>query len=149
MLPENLNDIEVSLIDSERNQQWSASVSREGKRLKQESRLRPLYIEINNPLQLNPPLLSGTFLNVQIQGRSIEDLLKIPESAYTKTGCIWFIKDNKIQSIKVEPMFRANNNIFIKRPENISLPLIIASAPNSAFLDGMTVTAESIKGDNL
>ncbi len=147
MLPEDFNEIEVTLIDSESNHKWNAHVSREGQRLKRESRLRPLYIEIKNPLQLDPPLLSGTFLNVRLKGRLINELLEIPGSALTKVGYIWFIKDGRLQSLKADPIFRENNNVYIKRSENIPDPILIANAPNSAFIDGMSVTAEILKGE--
>lgn len=146
-LPDNFNDIEVSLINRENMNQWTASVTREGQLLKQESRLRPLFIEIANPLELDPPLLTGTFLSVQLRCGYIKDLLEIPESALTNSGCIWFMKNNQIQSVKVEPLFRENNNIYIKRPGIIPFPIFIVNAPNSAFINGMTVSPEIIQGD--
>ncbi len=139
-LPENFADIEVSLIDAESNNKWKASVSRDGKRLKRESRLRPLFLEIENPLALDPPLLSGTFLNVQLKGRYIENLLKIPESAYTKSGYIWYINNNKLKSLKTDPVFRENNEIYINNSIKMPSPVLIANSPNSSFIDGRNVS---------
>jgi len=146
-LPENFDDIEVSLFDSESGNKWTAAVTREGQLLKPESRLRPLFIEIENPLEMDPPILTGTFLSVQLRCDYIKDLLKIPESAYTNSGLIWYLENNKMQSVKVEPLFRENDNIYIEKPEIIPSPVLIVNAPNSAFIDGMTVSPEILKGD--
>lgn len=145
MLPGDLKEVEVTLIDSESGQEWDANVSRDGQRLTRETRLRPLYIEIENPLELNPPLLSGTFLNVRLKGRFMDNLLKIPGSAFTKTGYIWFAENNKLNSLKVNPIFRENNYIYIKRPETIPNPILIANAPNSAFINGMSVSPKILE----
>ncbi len=146
-LPTDFEDIEATLIDPENRHSWGALVSGDSHRLRRESRLRSLFLEVESPLELNPPLLNGTFLNVVLKGRYLDNLLKIDESALTKTGYIWFVKNNKLLSLKMDPLYREDNYIYTDTPEAIEAPFFIANAPNTTFIDGMNVVMTILKGD--
>lgn len=141
MLPANIIDTEVTLVQTDTNAKWPAAISRVSKRIIQETRQRQLFIEIDKPLQKETPLLPGTFLTVKLTGKTMKNSIRIPESALTRKGEVWFVSDEeKLFSVKAEPLYRNAGEVCIQKPEvkDKYFPYI-AIAPNSSFVNGRKV----------
>ncbi len=148
LLPEALHDIEVKLIDPQQNASWKARVIRESRHLSRDSRLRTLFLHVEQPLGQTPPLLPGTFVRAELRGKAIPDLLRIPETALTKQGVVWFVdRSDRLQPLRLEPVFYGEGVVYVGTPQTLGRPFRIAIAPNSSFTGGMVVQPMAPKGD--
>ncbi len=138
-LPINWKGATVTLLDKTEQHQWTGTLVREGKKFERNSRLRTLFVEVENPLEQDPPLLPGTFLKARIPGRTISGLLKVPDSARTPQGLVWYIdNNNQLRSVQATPEFREAGELFFKYNKKKSVK--IAINPNSSFVNGLAVT---------
>ncbi len=139
----------VSLYTPQRNARWAAEIVRKSLHLDSASRLRTLFIQVKQPLAQTPPLLPGTFVEVEITGHDIDKLLEIPEPALTKQGMAWFVdKENRLQSRRVEAVFYGQGVVYIRAPADINPPIRIAESPNSSFVSGLSVSPKTtVKGN--
>lgn len=138
-LSDNWREEEVQLIAEGAGDRWSGTLVREGKIFEHESRLRTLYIEIDEPLQQSPPLLPGTFVKAEIPGRVISQLLRVPDSARTQKGLVWYVdKDNRLQSVEAIPVFREKGYLYFEYQGEDAVAVVIN--PNNSFVNGLRVT---------
>jgi RND family efflux transporter MFP subunit len=130
----------VQLHDPLQGASWQGRMVRESLRLEKESRLRTVFLQVDQPLQQSPPLLPGTFVRAVMTGRSIDGLLCIPESALTKQGGVWFVNtENRLVEHRTDPVFYGKDVVYIDSPEHMSRPMSVAVAPNDSFTSGLTV----------
>jgi multidrug efflux pump subunit AcrA (membrane-fusion protein) len=99
-------------------------------------------------LKNTPQLLPGTFVKAEITGRKIPGLLRIPESAFTKQGLVWFVDtENQLRKYRLEPLFYGNGVVYVSAPEStVKNPLLVALSPNSSFVDGLSVQSRPEMG---
>jgi multidrug efflux pump subunit AcrA (membrane-fusion protein) len=141
LLPETVEDAEVTLFDTGQSASWQAGVLRKSNHLNSKSRLRTLVLQVTQPLARHPQLLSGTFVRAEIIGRQVPDLLRIPESALTSQGLVWFVDRNKqLRKFPAEPLFYRHGVVYIPVPETIeNTPVLVAVSPNSSFVSGLVI----------
>lgn len=145
LLPQNINNVSVKLKNSESGNTWKAKIARTGDWLISTSRLRPIIIEVNNKLNDKNPLLAGTFLNVELSGQRIAKTIGITESALTKGGFVWFVKnDSTLESYKPTPHFYSNGKAFISSPADSIGIVRVAVNPNSTFMNGFKVKPQNV-----
>ncbi len=140
LLPQPLIGSEARLREPQQNSEWDARVIRDSQRLDRDSRLRTLFLRVESPLQQSPPLLPGMFVRTELSGREIPGLMRLPESALTKAGKVWFVDtDNQLASLRSEPLFRGDGTVFIEIPAGMNDELRVAVSPNSSFVSGLQV----------
>ena len=144
----NVNNIKAKLIDANTREVWHTNNVREGKIFDNSTRLRPLIIEVNHPFAGKNKLMAGNFLNVELQGELIPNLIKVSETVLTKAGYIWYVdQNNKLGSMKIDPLFHANGELYFHLPENVKPPVQISINPNSTFMNGFIVEPKFSKGE--
>jgi RND family efflux transporter MFP subunit len=140
LLPATLQDTKVRLIDPRTEAVWEARVVRESLFLNRDSRLRTLFLRVKQPLGQAPPLLPGTFVRAEMKGRETAGLLRIPETALTKQGFVWFVdKENRLQSHRTEPVFYGEAVVYIPVPGAVNRTVRVAVSPHSGFTRGLVV----------
>ncbi len=141
LLPKDVRQAKVTLFDTGKPANWPARVVRKSYHLDGQSRLRTLILRVEHPMDFSPPLLPGTFVRAEITGRQIPHLLRIPESALTKQGLVWFVdQTGRLRKHHLNPLFYTSGFACIPVPETTGQgPLRIAAFPNSSFIDGLTV----------
>lgn len=145
LLPKNLQNVSVKLSDPQSGNIWNAKIARAGNWLMNESRLRPVIIEVNNNLYKSK-LLAGTFLNVELSGRNISNSFLVDESALTKGGYVWYVdQDSVLQSYKPQPHFHSDGKICLPMPENKSNKINVAINPNTTYMNGFRVKPQFVK----
>jgi len=148
LLPESLTDTGVKLLGTGQSASWQAAIIRKSYHLDHESRLRTLILQVQHPLDSTPQLLPGTFVRAEITGRQVQDLLQIPESAFTKQGLVWFVDRKKqLHKYQLEPLFYGNGVVYVSVPERIEdSPFQVAVSPNASFVNGLHVKPLQEKG---
>jgi len=137
-------DWQVTLRNVENEQQWQARVLRAEQSLDTTTRQRALIVAVEQPLQQEPALLPGTFVEARIPGRAIDQLWKLPSSALSQRGDIWYVSpEQTLQSLPVQPLFTDAEAIYIAAPPTLQdRPQQILVHPLSSYLDGMQVLPE-------
>lgn len=118
-----------------------AKVRISGGFLDETTRQYQVFLEVNNSNSLN--VLSGDFVRVSLPGKTIEDVINIPASAYTQEGYIWYVdQENRLQRTIPDLLFRDHDRVIVKTREKID-KWRIAATPLVSFLPGQIVQAQN------
>jgi RND family efflux transporter MFP subunit len=140
-LPDRMTDIQVRLTDPNGPATWKARVVRRGQRLNRESRLRTLFLRVDRPLGQSPPLLPGNFVQAEITGKPLPNLIAVPEAALTPAGRVWFVDpENRLTSRQLQVHFHEQGLAYVQAVADLPLPMRVAIYPNDGFSDGLRVT---------
>lgn len=115
-------------------QAWGSDAFRTGKvkRLKAEveaeGRMAKLIVEVEDPLSQKsanknaPPLMLGTLVRVEIAGKTLDNVIALPEATLHDGNTLWLMTDNQtLDIIEVEPVWSEQRQIFLSAgqlPEN-------------------------------
>ena len=115
--------------------------------LSPEGRMARVLIEVEDPLGLKnskndqPPLLIGDYVRVEIEGKKLENVYKIPRTAFRDNAFIWIAGENSTLEIKeVNPVYRDAGVVLIDNAIKPGDRLIISDLP--APIDCMPVQVE-------
>ncbi|SIS97982.1 efflux RND transporter periplasmic adaptor subunit [Neptunomonas antarctica] len=142
----------ASIVSINRGLKWTAVIEREGGFIDSVSRLRRVHLTYKNTADASLPLLPGEFVRVTLPGNRFNDLIRVPQSAYTRDGLVWYVNSaNQIQRYRVKPAFTDDRYFYIPSPssdsENESVKQNswhIVVTPLSSYLPGMKVEPHEI-----
>ena len=126
-----------------RELQWEAQVQRKGSYIDKKTRLRQVYLSYQQDSNQTEKLLPGEFVKVNLLGRSYENLLKLPQSVYTRDKVIWFLNSsNVLTRYRTVPVFSDSDFFYFTPPAKAeSSSLRVVMFPLSSFYPGMLVQA--------
>jgi RND family efflux transporter MFP subunit len=132
----------VELLDVQHGRKWSGRVLRTRRHLETGTRQRTLILAVDQPFDTEPQLLPGTFLQVDIQGRALDNLWKLPNSALSQKGEIWYVADDgTLDCFSATPAFGDAGFVYVPVPEFLTdAAHPVLTHPLSGYLRGMTVT---------
>ena len=135
------SELPVKLLSVEGKDSWNGRVLRTEQHLDGSTRLRSLVVAVDQPLDQKPALYPGTFLKVQVDGRTVDQLWKLPSSALSQRGEVWYVTpENTLANINAEPVFSENEAIYIAVPETVGEKAQrVLFHPLSSYLKGMKV----------
>ena len=88
--------------------------------LEAEGRMARVLVEIKDPLGLKspelkkPPLLIGEYVRMEIEGRQLEHVYRIPRTALRDNTRIWLIsKDDKLEIREVQTLWRDEQSVLL------------------------------------
>ncbi len=88
--------------------------------LEAEGRMARVLVEIKDPLGLKspelkkPPLLIGEYVRMEIEGRQLENVYRIPRTALRDNTRIWLIsKDDKLEIREVQTLWRDEQAVLL------------------------------------
>lgn len=70
---------------------WQGRVMRAEGELDQRTRMVPVVVRVEKPYASKPPLVSGLFVTVEIQGHTIENASIIPRDALRNNDTVWVV----------------------------------------------------------
>jgi RND family efflux transporter MFP subunit len=115
--------------------------------LSPEGRMARVLIEVEDPLGLKnskndqPPLLIDDYVRVEIEGKKLENVYKIPRTAFRDNSYIWIAGENStLKIIEVHPVWRDAGVVLVDNAIKPGDCLIISDLP--APIDGMPVQVE-------
>ena len=133
---------EVTLDNVESGQSWTGKILRREQHLDETTRKRTLIISVDHPLDQKSALLAETFVRAKIPGRELDNLWKLPSSALSQKGEIWYvdITSQTLKSFSTTPIFSDNKSIYVEAPEELTTqPQQILLHPLSSYLEGMVI----------
>lgn len=138
-LPEDLQQVEVQLRDPDQPaHRWQGQISQLSAALNPETRQRSLTASVTAPLQQTPPLLSGSFVEVSLQGQPQSNLFAIPATALTADGYIWTVTDSRLERHTATPLFSADGQLYIPAT-TLPTEVTLVIKPLASYLPGMAV----------
>lgn len=131
----------VTLTNIETGENWQAYVLRAEQHLDTSTRQRALIVAVDHPLDKTPSLMAGTFLQATLKGRTVSKLWKLPSTALSQRGEIWYVTaSNTLANFQTEPVFAYGGDIYIAPPEDLLTEAQrILVHPLSSYLEGMAV----------
>ncbi|QUX95020.1 efflux RND transporter periplasmic adaptor subunit [Marinomonas sp. CT5] len=110
--------VRVNSIES--NDHWQGHIIGIDQHIDTTTRMRSLVVGIDAPLDQTPPLLPGAFLTVQLEGKAIEHLWKLPSTALSQTSEIWYVNDqSRLDAFDTTPLFVDATFIYVLVPEKL------------------------------
>lgn len=144
LLAANWEDGRADLFDDAGSHIGTAKVKRGGGFLEPQSRRYQLFLEVDRSSETLA--LPGQFVRVALQGQQVENTLRIPESALTQNGFVWFVDPvDRLQRYEASALFRNSGDVVVKAPDDASTGdvLRIVRLPMSAYLPGQVVAPVS------
>jgi RND family efflux transporter MFP subunit len=112
--------------------------------LEQEGRMARVLIEVRDPLGLNAmgeaqlPLLIGEYLRLEIQGRQLDNVYRIPRTALRENNHIWVASSKDMLKIRdVDVLWRDAQTVLFRDGLQPGDRLIVSELPTP--VEGMTV----------
>jgi hypothetical protein len=107
-----------------------------------EGRMARVLVEIKDPLGLNsieksrPPLLIGEYVRLEIEGRKLNNVYRLPRTALRDNTRIWLVsKDGKLEIRNVETLWRDAQTVLLTDGLQPGEQLIVSDL--SKPVDGM------------
>ncbi|ATC83381.1 efflux RND transporter periplasmic adaptor subunit [Pseudoalteromonas agarivorans] len=130
---------EVILSDVTTQNQWQGYIARFEQHLDDSSRQRSVVVALDKPFEQATPLLPGTFLAVQIAGKALNNVIKLPASAVSQEGLIWYVNEqNTLMSIQAQKLFERGDYVYIS-PIERHTNLRVVARPLVSYLNDMLV----------
>ncbi|NOH31668.1 efflux RND transporter periplasmic adaptor subunit [Vibrio mediterranei] len=140
-LPHELESTEV-LIRSQgkHTHTWMAQATKLSEFIDPITRMRTLTLQVKSPLAQSPALLFGSFVAVEIKGKSYKNSFVIAPSSLTADGALWYVKNGKLHQFQPNFVFSSTDSIGIDRGA-METDIVLVLKPLSRFVDGMEVTS--------
>lgn len=140
-------------------QAWGTGAYRTGvvKRLKPEveaeGRMAKLIVEVDDPLSLkpgnqnDPPMMLGTLVHVEIAGKTLNDVIELPENAVHDGKTVWLLSDRQtLDKVDVAPLWAEQKQIYVRAEQLPQNPKIIVS-DLAAPVEGMRLRRHHAKSE--
>lgn len=135
-------DWQVTLQAVEGAATWQGKVLRIEQHLDGTTRQRSLIVGVDKPLDHQPALYPGVFVEVSLGGRQMDNLWQVPSTSLSQRGEIWYVTaDDNLAKFATTAVFSDENHLYIKPPEDLAdAAQQILLQPISSYLEGMAVT---------
>ncbi|WP_413282558.1 efflux RND transporter periplasmic adaptor subunit [Vibrio sp. MA40-2] len=135
----------VTLYSSDGENSWQGYVRRIEQHVDTTSRQRSLIVAVDQPFEQPVALLPGTFVQAHIEGAELDNTWKLPASAISQQGDIWYLTDNnQLNKVPAEKVFEKSGSVYVQPIENSHSAKII-KRPLSNYVVGMQV-APKVEG---
>ncbi len=119
---------------------WEGRVTRMEAQVDQSSRMVHVVVEVKDPYAASenrPALLPGTFVDVQISGRTLEGVVPVPRFAIHDGGQVWVFENGKLGVRQVEVLRSDRHQTLLASGVEADDLVIVSSL--DAVTDGMVV----------
>ena len=115
--------------------------------LEDQTRLARVLIEVNDPLARLPesaglpPLIIGAFLKTEIQGKKLEDVVRLSRDYLRQHETVWLMEDGKLRIRDVEIVFRDEHYAYITNGLEKDDRVVVTNL--STVVDGAALRVEN------
>lgn len=137
LLPKIGTDVEIELEPYHKNKSFvTGKLSKILGDLDKDGKMAKVLIKINDPLNMNNKdkaeinkFQLGSFVKVNIKGKEIKDLFKIPNSSIREGSQIWLVSNqNKLTKKRIEIYFQDKNHSYVKLDDEIENNIIVITS---------------------
>lgn len=138
------------------DQVWAAGQQRTGtvvrllSDLESSGRMARVLVEVNDPLALQPetlgqpPLLMGSFVRAELQGKQLDDVVVIPAALLRENDTVWVYQENQLKVRPVTVVYRDQSHVYVR--EGIRPGDQLVTSALSTVSDGMPVRISAEQG---
>jgi RND family efflux transporter MFP subunit len=123
---------------------WEGYVVRTSGQVDRTSRMISVVIEVPEPfdaLNGRPPLLPGVFVEVLIQGNTLDNAVAVPRDAIREGSQMWLVNGNRL-SVRPLKIVRVDKNFAYVVSDDLDQANVITSSLD-AVIDGMEVRTQA------
>lgn len=128
---------------------WPAQVMRTEGQIDPATRMVHVVVQVNEPLNVTemgrPPLMPGAFVEVNIEGRMLDDVYAVPRHALREGGTLWIVEGGKLQVREIEIARRDQQTMYISR--GLQPGDVVITSPMDVVANGMAVRTPEFKPD--
>ncbi len=117
-------DDEGARVELRNRTAWPQGVYREGRvdrlvgALESETRMARVLIRVEDPLAQagaagRPPLIVGSFVEARIEGKPIDDVIRMERSYLRQNDTVWLMEDKQLRIVPVEVVFSDDSHVYI------------------------------------
>lgn len=138
---------------------WPAGVTREGRvdrvigELDAGTRLARVLVAVDDPLgrraasgEALPQLMIGTFVEVSIEGREVQDVVRLERSYLRKEDTVWVYDDGVLRVRPVQVAFRERDYVYLEGGLEAGEQIVITDL--STFVDGAALRLQSEEAES-
>ena len=130
-----------------RDRQWRGRVERTEGNMDEGTRMINVVVQVPEPYAVKPPLATGLFVQVEIEGRTLENAIVIPRAALRRDDSVWVVDENGTLSFRSVAVARLYPDKVILRGGLEQNEQVVVSALK-AVTDGMKVRVAQSIGEN-
>ena len=116
---------------------WNARVVRSEGTLDPATRTLRVVARVDRPLRQDPPLLFGSFVSVDIEGRSLDGTVQIPREALREGDHVWVMEEGSLSIRQVKVLAEEEGRVFLTSGVESGESVIVSSL--SVVTDGMSI----------
>ncbi|BDX02271.1 hypothetical protein MACH16_10190 [Marinomonas pontica] len=114
------NDWPARIASVDDNHTWQGKILSVNQHIDETTRMRSLFVSLDKPLSQSPALLPGTFVEITIQGKQLDNLWRLPNTALSQKSEIWYIDENsRLAAFETTPRFVDGQFVYIQVPNNM------------------------------
>ncbi len=84
--------------------------------LETQGRLARVLVSVPEPLEAKPaPMLLGEYVRLEIEGRTLEDVTRIPRAALRDNDTVWTVRDGRLRISPVTVAWRDAATVFVSQ----------------------------------
>ena len=124
---------------------WQGAVIRTGGNIDPASRMVDVIVEVKEPFNISngrPPLTPGMFVMVQIKGKVLQDVIRLPRHAVHDGGSVWLEHDGRLSVQKVNIARCQSDHAYITG--GIKDGDTVITSPLDTVTDGMLIRTNII-----
>lgn len=145
-----------SVVTLHYDQVWSKDQSRTGKVIRllsdldSSGRMARVLVQVEDPLAVHlpreqqPPLLMGSFVRVEVQGKAIDDVVVIPSNLLHDNDTVWLFSGNQLVIRSVDVAYRDQDQAYIR--SGIQPGDVLVSSTLSTATEGMLLRVKTEAG---
>lgn len=133
--------------------QWPATITRTDASIDIESRVLYAVAEVSDPFQRSegsdrPPLSIGQYVEAEIAGREMANLIAIPRQALRAKNTLWTLDaDNRLRIVNADVVQVNDSEVLLRLPDDQPLQLIVSSL--NLAIEGMALSPRSDSGESV
>ncbi|MEO9911613.1 MAG: HlyD family efflux transporter periplasmic adaptor subunit, partial [Lentilitoribacter sp.] len=107
----------VTIHSIDDDSQWQGKILSVGLHIDETTRMRSLVIGLDNPLTQSTPLLLGSFVTISLEGKALDNLWRLPNTALSQKSEIWYLdEDSRLAAFETTPKFVDTQYVYIDVP---------------------------------
>ncbi len=121
---------------------WKATAQRVAAEIDPDTRTAQVMFSVKNPMDSKEiPLLPGTFVRLEIDGKPIENVVKIPRTGLANGNEAWVVINGTLQKRSIKIAWRGATDVAVS--EGLSAGDEVVVTPLSLPIEGMKVKPEA------
>lgn len=124
--------LEKPVVITRGEDQWEGRLVRRAGSLDSKTRLRAYFVAISDP---GGTLLPGMFVDLSLTGKTLKNVLCLPESVQTRENTIWYVDgEDRLASFTCQPLFNWDGTIVVAPPDALMSNFRMVKNPMAGFI---------------